>query len=91
MVRPSGVPALCCVVPSHLAAETFAGTRPVASLHAATDGVLLAHGDQGWATEPLGWFAAVRSQGYDPAGKFYGMLAVDGDVDSTTVVEFYER
>jgi hypothetical protein len=88
---PQEFPPLCCYVPSHMAAETLAGTRPVVSLQDATNGVLLAHGDQGWATEPLGWFAAVRSLGYDPAGKLYGMVAVDDHPDTTTVVEFHER
>ena len=66
--------------------------RAGTSLHSgATEGVLLAQGDDGWTTTPLGWGTYLRSFGYDRAGKMYGMLFLAGDAYSTTVVEFHER
>lgn len=88
---PEAFPRLCCGAPVVVAASTASGTRPAALLMGAVDGVLLAKGDDGWSTTPLGLGAYLRSFGYDPAGKMYALLILDANIQTQTLLELHER
>lgn len=88
---PQTLPDLCCAVPLMMSASTIAGTRPAALMMGQIDGVFLTRGDDGWSTRaPLGWGAYLRTFGYDPAGKMYGLLWISGDPSSAVLLDFHE-
>jgi hypothetical protein len=87
---PQSFPSLCCGAPLISAATTPAGTRPAALLEASVEGKLIAHGDDGWSTQALGWGDPVRAFGYDPAGKMYGLLWVEHENEKDIFFEFHE-
>jgi hypothetical protein len=89
---PTSFPQLCCGVPAVMAASTLTGDRSAALMTGNSSGDLLARGDDGWATTPLGLNSYLRAFGYDPAGKMYGMIFLDFDFQAgERVLEFHER